>query len=54
MVDPTVYKFVDYDPKKISGFAFGIGIDRLAMLKHGIDDIQVFFQNDVRFLRQFP
>jgi len=54
MVDPTVYKFVGYDPKKVSGFAFGIGIDRLAMLKHGIDDIQVFFQNDVRFLRQFP
>ena len=41
-------------PKKVSGFAFGIGIDRLAMLKYGIDDIQVFFQNDVRFLRQFP
>src|SRR5271166_1007848 len=54
MVDPTVYGFVKYDPKKVSGFAFGIGIDRLAMLKYGIDDIQVFFQNDVRFLKQFP
>jgi phenylalanyl-tRNA synthetase alpha chain len=54
MVDPAVYGFVDYDPKKFSGFAFGIGIDRLAMLKYGIDDIQVFFQNDARFLRQFP
>ena len=54
MVDPAVYRFVDYDAKKVSGFAFGIGIDRLAMLKYGIDDIQVFFQNDVRFLRQFP
>ena len=54
MVDPAVYNFVGYDPKKVSGFAFGIGIDRLAMLKYGIDDIQVFFQNDVRFLRQFP
>jgi len=54
MVDPTVYGFVNYDPKKVSGFAFGIGIDRLAMLKYGIDDIQVFFQNDVRFLKQFP
>jgi phenylalanyl-tRNA synthetase alpha chain len=54
MVDPAVYGFVNYDAKKVSGFAFGIGIDRLAMLKHGIDDIQVFFQNDVRFLRQFP
>jgi phenylalanyl-tRNA synthetase alpha chain len=54
MVDPAVYGFVKYDPKKVSGFAFGMGIDRLAMLKYGIDDIQVFFQNDVRFLRQFP
>ncbi len=54
MVDPAVYGFVNYDAKKVSGFAFGIGIDRLAMLKYGIDDIQVLFQNDVRFLRQFP
>jgi phenylalanyl-tRNA synthetase alpha chain len=54
MVDPAVYGFVNYDSKKVSGFAFGIGIDRLAMLKYGIDDIQVFFQNDVRFLKQFP
>jgi phenylalanyl-tRNA synthetase alpha chain len=54
MVDPAVYGFVNYDAKKVSGFAFGIGIDRLAMLKYGIDDIQIFFQNDVRFLRQFP
>jgi len=54
MIDPAVYGFVKYDPKKVSGFAFGMGIDRLAMLKYGIDDIQVFFQNDARFLRQFP
>jgi phenylalanyl-tRNA synthetase alpha chain len=54
MVDPAVYGFVKYDAKRVSGFAFGMGIDRLAMLKYGIDDIQVFFQNDVRFLRQFP
>jgi len=54
MVDPAVYGFVNYDAKKVSGFAFGMGIDRLAMLKYGIDDIQVFFQNDVRFLWQFP
>jgi phenylalanyl-tRNA synthetase alpha chain len=54
MVDPAVYGFVNYDAKKLSGFAFGMGMDRLAMLKYGIDDIQVFFQNDVRFLRQFP
>ncbi|HMI54226.1 MAG TPA: phenylalanine--tRNA ligase subunit alpha [Candidatus Saccharimonadales bacterium] len=54
MVDPAVYGFVNYDPRKVSGFAFGIGIDRLAMMKYEIDDIQVLFQNDVRFLRQFP
>jgi phenylalanyl-tRNA synthetase alpha chain len=54
MVDPAVYGFVNYDAKKVSGFAFGMGIDRLAMLKYGIDDLQVFFQNDVRFLKQFP
>jgi len=54
MVDPAVYGFVNYDAKKVSGFAFGMGMDRLAMLKYGIDDIQVFFQNDVRFLGQFP
>ena len=54
MVDPAVYGFVKYDAKKVSGFAFGMGIDRLAMLKYQIDDIQVFFQNDVRFLKQFP
>ncbi|HLK03350.1 MAG TPA: phenylalanine--tRNA ligase subunit alpha [Candidatus Acidoferrum sp.] len=54
MVDPAVYGFVGYDPKRVTGFAFGIGVDRLAMLKYGIDDIQAFFQNDVRFLKQFP
>jgi phenylalanyl-tRNA synthetase alpha chain len=54
MVDPAVYGFVNYDPALVTGFAFGIGIDRLAMLKYGIDDIQIFFQNDVRFLKQFP
>jgi len=54
MVDPAVYGFVNYDAKKVNGFAFGMGMDRLAMLKYGIDDLQVFFQNDVRFLKQFP
>ncbi|HVB99117.1 MAG TPA: phenylalanine--tRNA ligase subunit alpha [Candidatus Dormibacteraeota bacterium] len=54
MVDPSVYGFVHYDAKKVSGFAFGMGVDRLAILKHGIDDIQVLVQNDARFLRQFP
>ena len=54
MVDPAVYGFVKYDAAKLSGFAFGMGPDRMAMLKYGIDDIQALFQNDVRFLRQFP
>jgi phenylalanyl-tRNA synthetase alpha chain len=53
MVDPAVYGFVNYDPKRLSGFAFGIGVDRFAMLKYGVD-LQTLFQNDVRFLRQFP
>jgi phenylalanyl-tRNA synthetase alpha chain len=53
MVDPAVYGFVNYDAKRLSGFAFGIGVERMAMLKYGINDIQVFFQNDVRFLRLF-
>ena len=53
MVDPEVYGFVDYDPDVYSGFAFGVGIERIAMLKYGIDDIQLFFRNDWRFLRQF-
>jgi phenylalanyl-tRNA synthetase alpha chain len=54
MVDPAVYGFVNYDAKRVSGFAFGMGVDRLAMLRYGIDDLQAFFQNDVRFLQQFP
>jgi phenylalanyl-tRNA synthetase alpha chain len=54
MVNPAVYGFVGYDAKRCSGFAFGLGVDRLAMLKYGIDDLQQFFRNDVRFLRQFP
>jgi phenylalanyl-tRNA synthetase alpha chain len=53
MVDPNVYGFVDYDPKKVSGFAFGMGADRVAILKYGVDDIQLFFNGDVRFLEQF-
>jgi phenylalanyl-tRNA synthetase alpha chain len=53
MVDPAVYGFVDYDPEVYSGFAFGMGIERIAMLKYEIDDIQLFFKNDMRFLRQF-
>ena len=53
MVDPAVYGFVDYDPKKVSGFAFGMGVERITMLRYGIDDIQLFFQGDLRFLEQF-
>lgn len=53
MVDPEVYRFVNYDPELYSGFAFGMGIERIAMLKYGIDDIQLFYRNDLRFLRQF-
>ena len=56
MVDPNVFEFVKhngYDPKKVSGFAFGMGADRVAILKYGVDDIQYFFQGDVRFLKQF-
>jgi len=53
MVDPEVYGFVDYDPEVYSGFAFGMGIERIAMLRYGIDDIQLFFKNDMRFLSQF-
>lgn len=53
MIDPEVFRFVGYDPEKFSGFAFGMGVERIAMLKFGIDDIRLFFQNDVRFLRQF-
>ena len=53
MVDPAVYEFVDYDPEKVGGFAFGMGVERMAMLKHGIPDLRLFYDNDVRFLRQF-
>jgi phenylalanyl-tRNA synthetase alpha chain len=53
MVDPHVFGFVDYDPKKYSGFAFGMGIERVAMMKYGVDDIQQFYSGDVRFLEQF-
>ena len=53
MVDPNVYGFVDYDPARVSGFAFGMGVERIAILKYGVDDIQLFFQGDVRFLEQF-
>lgn len=53
MVDPEVFKSVKYDSEKWTGFAFGIGVERIAMLKYGIDDIRLFFENDLRFLKQF-
>ena len=56
MVDPNVFEFVKdngYDPRKVSGFAFGMGADRIALLKYGVDDLQLFFNGDVRFLEQF-
>jgi len=54
MVDPNVFKAVGYDSEKYSGYAFGMGIERITMLRLGIDDIRILFDNDVRFLRQFP
>jgi phenylalanyl-tRNA synthetase alpha chain len=53
MVDPEVFKNVGYDPEEFTGFAFGLGLERIAMLKYGISDIRLFFENDVRFLEQF-
>jgi phenylalanyl-tRNA synthetase alpha chain len=53
MVDPNVFGFVGYDPEVYTGFAFGVGIERIAMLKHGVNDLRLFFENDLRFLRQF-
>lgn len=53
LVDPALYGFVGYNPDEISGFAFGLGIERVAMLKYGLDDIRLLFESDLRFLRQF-
>jgi phenylalanyl-tRNA synthetase alpha chain len=53
MIHPNVFRAVGYDPEDVSGFAFGMGIERITMLRHQIDDIRLFFANDVRFLRQF-
>lgn len=53
MNDPAIYQFVNYDPEEVTGFAFGMGIERIAMLKFGISDIRLFFSNDLRFLKQF-
>lgn len=53
MVNPKVFEHVGYDPEEYSGFAFGMGIERITMLKYSIDDIRLFYENDIRFLRQF-
>ena len=53
MVDPNLYGFVGYDPGELQGFAFGMGVERMAMLKHGVPDARAFFDNDLRFLEQF-
>ena len=53
MVDPNLYRFVNYDPEKFNGFAFGMGIERICMLKYSINDIRLFYENDLRFIQQF-
>ncbi len=53
MVHPNVLKMSGYDPETYTGFAFGAGVERIAMLKYGIDDLRVLFENDVRFLQRF-
>ncbi|OGB99473.1 phenylalanine--tRNA ligase subunit alpha [candidate division KSB1 bacterium RBG_16_48_16] len=53
MVDPAVFGFVDYDPAIYTGYAFGMGVERIAMLKYQVHDIRIFYENDLRFLRQF-
>jgi phenylalanyl-tRNA synthetase alpha chain len=54
MVHPAVFEAVGYDPERYTGFAFGMGIERVAILKYGVDDIRMFYENDLRFLEQFP
>ena len=54
MVHPAVFEAVGYDPEAVTGFAFGMGLERVAMLKYGVGDIRLFYENDVRFLEQFP
>ena len=54
MIHPKVFGFVDIDPEAYNGFAFGLGVERMAMLRYGINDLRLFFENDLKFLRQFP
>ena len=53
VVDPNVFRHVGYDPEEVSGFAFGFGLERIAMLRHGLPDIRALWENDLRLLRQF-
>ena len=53
MVHPNVLKMAGFDPEEYSGFAFGMGVERIAMLKYGVSDIRSFYTNDIRFLQQF-
>ncbi len=53
MVHPNVFRAVGYDPERFKGFAFGLGVERVAMLKFGVNDMRLFYENDMRFLRQF-
>jgi phenylalanyl-tRNA synthetase alpha chain len=53
MIDPEVFRFVGYDPEVYSGYAFGLGVERIAMLRVGLNDIRLFYENSVQFLKQF-
>ncbi|MDW7681273.1 MAG: phenylalanine--tRNA ligase subunit alpha, partial [bacterium] len=53
MVDPAVFRYVNYDPEEFTGYAFGMGVERIAMLKYQVADIRDFYENDLRFLKQF-
>ena len=53
MVHPKVFEAVGYDPEKYTGFAFGLGVDRIAMLKYGVEDIRLLYENNMKFLEQF-
>ena len=53
MVDPNVLRAVGYDPEEVTGFAFGLGVERVCARRHGVTDIREFYKNDVRFLQQF-
>jgi phenylalanyl-tRNA synthetase alpha chain len=53
MVNPKVLRTVGYDPEEVSGYAFGMGVERIAMIKYGINDLRLFYENDLRFLSQF-